>query len=514
MEKVAFCLILASRKLRPYFQSHSIHVMTDQPLRQVLQKPEASGRLLKRAIELSQFEILYIPQTTIKSQTLAECTGFQKELLKEPIQALWRIFVDGSSNENGSRAGIILITPEGHRFHSALRFEFEASSNEAEYEALLAGLRMAKELKIRVVQCYSDSRLVVNQVSMEYQARGAKMAAYLAKVKKELSKFEYGLVDQIPCEQNANTDTLARHATSKEVETLSIVPVEFLESPSVAGGTTEVEMIDIRLTWMTPIIEYLTTGKFPDELKDARRILYQASRYVIVDGALYRRSHSLPLLRCVLPEEARTILQEVHEGFCGDHVGGKNLTLKILRQGYYWPTLSKDSISYVRKCDKCQLFATVSRALPVKLKMISSPWPFAVWGIDLIGALPMGKGGVCYAVVAIDYFRKWAKVEPLAKITSKRVLDFVVKNIVCQFRLPKKIVSNNGTQFDSDLFTKFCERHVIIISFSSVAYSQANGQVQTVNKTLKESLKKRLDEAKGVWPKQLSQVLWVYRTSQ
>ena len=77
--------------------------------------------------------------------------------------------------------------------------------------------------------------------------------------------------------------------------------------------------------------------------------------------------------------------------------------------------------------------------------MISSPWPFVVWEIDLIGSLPMGKGGVRYAVVAIDYFTKWVEAEPLATITSKRVLDFVVKNIICWVRLPKNIMSNNGT---------------------------------------------------------------------
>ena len=120
----------------------------------------------------------------------------------------------------------------------------------------------------------------------------------------------------------------------------------------------------------------------------------------------------------------------------------------------------------------------------------------------------MGKGGVRYALVAIDYFTKWVKVEPLATITSKRVLDFMVKNIVCQFGLPKKIVLDNRMQFDSDLFTDFCEKYGITKSFSSVSYPQANGQVDAVNKTLKASLKKRLDEAKGLWLKQLSQVLW------
>ena len=106
---------------------------------------------------------------------------------------------------------------------------------------------------------------------------------------------------------------------------------------------------------------------------------------------------------------------------------------------------------------------------------MQSPWPFAVWGIDLIGSLPTGKGGVKYAVVVVDYFTKWVEAEPLASITTKKVLDFVVKNIICRFGLPAKIVSDNGTQFDSDLFTDFCARHNIQKSFSEVAHPQANG---------------------------------------
>ena len=149
---------------------------------------------------------------------------------------------------------------------------------------------------------------MVNQVLGEYQVRGPKMAAYLAKVKTELSALERGSIEQIPREQNANADALAKLATSGEANTLGLVPVEFLEKPSIEGDREEVEMIDTRLTWMTPILEYLVEGKLPEGRNDARRVLYQAPRYTLVEGVLYRRGHSLPLLRCVLPSEAKAIL--------------------------------------------------------------------------------------------------------------------------------------------------------------------------------------------------------------
>ena len=180
--------------------------------------------------------------------------------------------------------------------------------------------------------------------------------------------------------------------------------------------------------------------------------------------------------------------------------GGQSLAQKAIRQCYFWPTLKTDAYNYVKKCDKCQRFADVPTAPPVKLTTMTSPWPFAVWGINLIGSLPTGKWGVKYAIVAVDYFTKLNEAEPLASITTKKSLDFVIQNIVCRYGLPRKIVSDNGTQLESDEFTGFCEKNCIIKSFSSVSRPQGNGQVEVVNKTLKASMKKRLEEAKGRWP--------------
>ncbi|KAM6551296.1 hypothetical protein CsatB_001104 [Cannabis sativa] len=145
---------------------------------------------------------------------------------------------------------------------------------------------------------------------------------------------------------------------------------------------------------------------------------------------------------------------------------------------------------------------------------MQSSWPFAIWGIDLIRQLPKDKGGVQYTVVAVDYFTKWTEAEPLSTITSKKVQDFIVKNIICRFRLPYKIVLDNGKQFDSQSFTDFCANHGFIKNFSAVAHPQANGQVEAVNKTLKDTLKKKLEDTKGNWSEELPKFLWSYRTTE
>ncbi|KAK1577423.1 hypothetical protein Q3G72_021637 [Acer saccharum] len=150
-EKIALALITAARKLRPYFQAHTIEVYTDCPLKLILQKSELSGRLIKWAVELSEFDIKYTPKEAIKGQAMsdfkAEFTEPDAEVrrIMEDEQASefqWKLHVDGSSNTHGSEAGIVITTPEGDTVECAVRFDFKATNNQAEYETLLAGLRV------------------------------------------------------------------------------------------------------------------------------------------------------------------------------------------------------------------------------------------------------------------------------------------------------------------------------------------------------------------------------------
>ena len=119
-----------------------------------------------------------------------------------------------------------------------------------------------------------------------------------------------------------------------------------------------------------------------------------------------------------------------------------------------------------------------------------------------------------YVVVAIDYYTKWVEEEPLAKITEKKVTNFVWENITCQFNIPNNIIFDHGTQFDSANFKEFCENFDILKTFSTPAHPQSNGQVEAVSKMIKKkTLKKKLSKLKGSWVDELSQVLWSYQTS-
>ncbi|KAK3036202.1 hypothetical protein RJ639_030646 [Escallonia herrerae] len=295
IDKIALALIISARRLRPYFQSHTIVVLTDQPLQKVLMSPEASGRLVNWSVELGEFDLQYKPRTGVKAQALAdfivECTLPEDppQLVISKVTDPWNLYVDGSSAVGNSGAGIILISPEGFTIEYALRF-----------------------------------------------------------------------------------------------------------------------------------------------------------RYALVEGTLYKKSFSLPYLRCLRPSESLYALQEVHEGICGQHLGGRIVAQKILRQGYYWPTMQKDAIEFTRRCDQCQKFAPLSHTPVAPLTSIVSPIPFAVWGMDLLGPFPMASGQRRFVIVAIDYFTKWTKAESLAAITSAKCEDFFWKNIVCRFGVPRALVVDNG----------------------------------------------------------------------
>ena len=140
--------------------------------------------------------------------------------------------------------------------------------------------------------------------------------------------------------------------------------------------------------------------------------------------------------------------------------------------------------------------------------VITSPWPFSQWGINIINPLPQGKGQVKFLLVTIDYFTKWVEAEALSTITEAKIQSFVWKNIICRFGIPLMIISDNGRQFNSQAFRDFCSSLGIKNRFSSPGHPQANGQTKVTNRTLLKIIKTRLDDAKGAWPEELSNVLW------
>ena len=250
MEKLILALVTAIWKLRPYFQAHTIEVPTEYPMKQVLHKPETFGRLMKWAIELSEFDIIYKPKTAIKGQVLAdfvmEFTSAEpaKDAQTTTDLSIWKLFVDGASNAQGSGTGLILTSPKGIDIEYALRFGFRASNNEAEYEAVIAGLNLAHSLEVDQLEVCSDSQLVVRQIEDTYEAKSGRMILYLRKVRDLLKKFVLVQVKHVPRAENSRAGALVKLATASQEDLSSSTPVEYLAKPSI--DLCDVQVAQIR----------------------------------------------------------------------------------------------------------------------------------------------------------------------------------------------------------------------------------------------------------------------------
>lgn len=192
-----------------------------------------------------------------------------------------------------------------------------------------------------------------------------------------------------------------------------------------------------RESWMTPIRNYLERGTLPERRSEKRQVLWKISRFVIQDGILYIRGFSVPLLRCIAHDEIKRMLHEVHEEECGDHTGGQALVKKIFRYGYYRPTVNRDA---------SMLRVVISAKNMPEFREHSNGRSIVVCHMEYWHnkVLPLAKGDAKYAIVAVDYFTKWAKAEPLATITTKKIINFIVRNIVCLFGLPRAIATDSG----------------------------------------------------------------------
>uniref|UniRef100_A0A2N9JBP4 Reverse transcriptase domain-containing protein n=1 Tax=Fagus sylvatica TaxID=28930 RepID=A0A2N9JBP4_FAGSY len=338
MEKLALALVIAARKLRPYFQSHKIIVLTNHLL---LTEEEPS---------------------------------------EEKPDEDWEIEIDGSSVKGAGGVGIVFKTPEGHLLKHSTRLQYPTTNNEAEYEALLTGLR---------------------QVNGEYQRREDRMTKYLKLVRNAMKWFDEVILVQVPREQNTEADALAKLASSDEATD-----------------------------------QHIEVQYSPSHLEEEA--------------------------------EANYVMREVHEGICGNHSGARSLVHKLVRAGYYWPTMQKDAVSYTRACDKCQRFGNLIHSPSETLTPMTAPWPFAQWGLDIMGPLPVGRRQLKFLVMGIDYFTKWVEAEPLATITEKNIRGFVWKGIICRFGNPELLYQTT----DNSSTIRLPENSVKNLAYTTTTHPQ------------------------------------------
>ncbi|PKI57967.1 hypothetical protein CRG98_021642, partial [Punica granatum] len=177
-------------------------------------------------------------------------------------------------------------------------------------------------------------------------------------------------------------------------------------------------------------------GQYPtfSNRNDRKTLRRLAAHYFLSGETLYRRSFDATLFRCVDENEAQRPMEEVHEGSSGPHMNGIMLPKKIMRLGYFWSTMETDCIKHIRHCHLYQIYANQIKAPPNELHPMVLPWPFSMWGIDVIGPItPKASNGHLFILVAIDYFIKWNEAIMLALVTAKAVARFLKRDNIARY---------------------------------------------------------------------------------
>lgn len=329
---------------------------------------------------------------------------------------------DGASNACGRGVGAVIITPEGSHIPFTARICFDCKNNIAEYEACIMGLEEAIDLRIKNLIILGDSALVINQIKGEWETRHPGLIPYKDYPRRLLTFFNKVELHHIPRDENQIADALATLSSMYQVnahnEVLQIL-VKRLDRPA---HVFTVEAASDDKPWYYDIKHFLQTQEYPlgASERDRKTLRRLAGSFFLNEYVLYKRNYDMVLLICVDRHEADMLMKEIHEGSFGTHANGHSMSRKMLRAGYYWLTMESDCYKFVKKCHKCQIYADKIHIPPTFLNVISSPWPFSMWGIDMIGMIePKASNGHRFILVAIDYFTKWVEAASYTNVPSR-----------------------------------------------------------------------------------------------
>ena len=263
--------------------------------------------MVQWAIELSQFDVEYRPRTAIKAQALADFIAeFTAPEHEDNQEELWTIHTDGSPTQKKGGAGITITSPKEDVLKYRVQLKFLVTNNEAEYEAILMGLRIAQAFGVKNILLRNDSQLVIGQVKGDFEAKKARMQKYLKLTNQLVSNFDRVEFVQIPRDENAETNEVARSASVDDQEKVTNWRLEEQNSPSIEEFQSF--PMHAHFGWTSPILSYLKDGQLPPNPKEAKKIQKRAARFMVPNDKLYKRGFSQPYLRCVEEEK-------VHGGF-------------------------------------------------------------------------------------------------------------------------------------------------------------------------------------------------------
>ncbi|KAK5826635.1 hypothetical protein PVK06_021561 [Gossypium arboreum] len=463
IEKLCCALIWTTRRLRQYMLYHTTWLISKMdPLKYLMESAALNGRMARWKILLSEFDIVHVNHKAVKESAIADFLASRALEDYEPLNFdfpnedlmyiatteedpqeghPWKLNFDEASNAVGNGIGEVLVSPNGDHYPFTSKLDFDCTNNMAEYEACIMGIRAAIEHKIKVLEAYGDSALVIYQLKGEWETRDPKLINYRRLILELIKEFDDIVFCYLPREENQMVDALATLASMIKVnkqEDVKPIQMSIYEASAHCYNLEEEEENDDH-PWYHDILRYVKNREYLDQAtkNDKRTLRRLASDYVLDREILYKRRKDQVLLRCVDAIEAKKILEEVHEDVCGTHANGFTMARQIMRFGYYWSTMEGDCINYAKRCHKYKIFG------------------------DKIN---------------------WVEAASYAKVTKSAVSKFLKKEIICRYGMPKRIIFDNALNLNNSMIADVCSQFKIRHHNSSSYRPKMNGAVEAANK--------------------------------
>jgi ribonuclease HI len=299
-----YATLVTLRKLRHYFQSHKIKVVSSFPLGEILCSHDTVGCIVKWSVELGEFDLEFCLRQAIKSPILADFVSEWMETQQPPPAEKpehWKMYFDGSLNLEGAGAGVLFISPQDDHLKYDLQIHYKASNNGFEYEALIHGLRIAVSLGIKRLIAYGDSKVVIDQVNKACNIKKETMNAYCAEVRKLEDHFECLEFHHVSRDNKVAADVLSKRG-SKRVLVPAGVLVQVLRKPSIrllsdpqtspsdVLGGRDFLMTETEVGWCLNFIAYIVEKRVPEDKVEREKIVRREANYVVIGTELYQRS--------------------------------------------------------------------------------------------------------------------------------------------------------------------------------------------------------------------------------
>ncbi|PKI66881.1 hypothetical protein CRG98_012747 [Punica granatum] len=381
--------------------------------------PSSMRNIAKWRCQLTEYDIEYVSRTLVKGQAIVDYlaefpivddTPINSDFPNEGILLVndeeeiprWKMYFDGAVNSTGSGIGSVLISPEGRHFPVAAKIDFSCTNNIAEYEACILGLQAAIDLKVKELKVFGDSMLTIFQTLKQWKTNDPNLVPYHEYLEDLVENFEKVSFTYTPRMKNQFADALAMLASMMSITKENLIePLEF----EIAQGPAHCDIIEVvdGEPWYVDIKHLLQTSQFPafTDRHDRRTLRRIAANFFLSGETLYRRSFDATLLR---------------------------------------------------HCHLCQVYAIQIKAPPNELHPMAAPWPFSMWGMDIIGPInPKASNGHLFILVAIDYFTKWIEAITLASVTAKVVARFLKRDIIARYGAPATLLTDNAKNLNNKL---------------------------------------------------------------